>query len=60
MLQSRPWDTIYAHSWGTVIAQRYAAKYGGPNEPAPKVKSLILSAPVDRHRADTHLARTRA
>ena len=28
VLRSRPWDAIYAHSWGTVIAQRYAAKYG--------------------------------
>ena len=60
VLQSRPWDMIYAHSWGTVIAQRYAAKYGAPNDAAPKVKSLVLSAPVDRRRADTHLARTRA
>ena len=59
VLKTRPWDAIYAHSWGTVIAQRYAAKYGRPNDPAPKVLSLILSGPVDRHRSDTHGARTR-
>ena len=59
VLKDRPWDAIYAHSWGTVIAQRYAAKYGSPNDPEPKVKSLILSGPVDRHRASTHAARSR-
>jgi pimeloyl-ACP methyl ester carboxylesterase len=58
VLKSRPWDAIYAHSWGTVIAQRYAAKYGKPKEPEPKVLSLILTGPVDRHR-NTHGARTR-
>ena len=59
VLKGRPWDAIYAHSWGTVIAQRYAAKYGRAKDGSPKVKSLILSAPVDRHRADTHSARSR-
>ena len=59
VLESRPWDVIYAHSWGTVIAQRYAAKYGKPNDPNPKVSSLILSAPVDRHRSGTDGVRTR-
>jgi pimeloyl-ACP methyl ester carboxylesterase len=54
ILKSRPWDAIYAHSWGTVIAQRYTAKYG-----KSKVQSLILSGPVDRHRSGTHDARTR-
>jgi pimeloyl-ACP methyl ester carboxylesterase len=54
VLKIRPWDAIYAHSWGTVIAQRYAAKYGNA-----KVSSLILSGPVDRHRSDTQEARTR-
>ncbi len=58
VLKERPWDAIYAHSWGTVIAQRYAAKYGSPKDPEPKVKSLILSGPVDRHRAGTHAARS--
>ena len=58
VLKDRPWDAIYAHSWGTVIAQRYAAKYGSPRDPEPKVKSLILSGPVDRHRASTHAARS--
>ncbi len=59
ILGTRAWDAIYAHSWGTVIAQRYAAKYGKPKEPSPKVLSLILSGPVDRHRAETQIARTR-
>ena len=59
VLKSRPWDAIYAHSWGTVIAQRYAAKYGNAQNSAPKVLSLILSGPVDRHRSDTYDARTR-
>ncbi len=58
VLKARPWDAIYAHSWGTVIAQRYAAKYGNPKEPNAKVMSLILSGPVDRHRTGTHGART--
>ncbi len=57
VLQSRPWDAIYAHSWGTVIAQRYAAKYG--NSKDAKVTSLILTGPVDRHRSDAHDSRTR-
>ncbi len=60
VLQGRPWDMIYAHSWGTVIAQRYAAKYGAPKDSLPKVRKLVLSAPVDRHRANTHAARARA
>ncbi len=59
VLKGRAWDAIYAHSWGTVIAQRYAARYGKPNDANPKVTSLILSGPVDRHRTDTHEARTR-
>jgi pimeloyl-ACP methyl ester carboxylesterase len=59
VLKTKPWDAIYAHSWGTVIAQQYAAKYGRPKDPVPKVMSLILSAPVDRHRSGTHDARTR-
>ena len=54
VLKGRSWDAIYAHSWGTVIAQRYAAKYG-----KSKVASLILSGPVDRHRTDTQDARSR-
>lgn len=59
VLTTRPWDAIYAHSWGTVIAQRYAARYGKPKDASPKVRSLILSGPVDRHRTDTRAARTR-
>ena len=58
LLKTKPWDAIYAHSWGTVVAQRYGAKYGNPKDPEPKVKSLILSGPVDRHRTTTQVART--
>lgn len=57
LLKSRPWDAIYGHSWGTVIAQRYAAKYAQAKDPNPKVRSLILTGPVDRHRASTQKAR---
>jgi pimeloyl-ACP methyl ester carboxylesterase len=55
VLKDRPWDAIYGHSWGTVIAQRYAAKYGQSKD--AKVKSLILTGPVDRHRPNTEKAR---
>lgn len=55
VLKNQPWDVIFGHSWGTVIAQRYAAKYGQGKE--TKVKSLILTGPVDRHRSDTQKAR---
>lgn len=48
---SRPWDAIYAHSAGTVIAQKYAVRYG-----ASKVARLVLTSPVSRQR-DTELAR---
>jgi pimeloyl-ACP methyl ester carboxylesterase len=48
---STPWDAIYAHSAGTVIAQKYAAKQG-----PGKVRRVILSAPIAKHR-DTELAR---
>jgi pimeloyl-ACP methyl ester carboxylesterase len=41
---NKPWDAIYAHSYGTIVAQQYA-KLPGPE----KVKKLILSAPVSRH-----------
>jgi hypothetical protein len=47
---SKAWDAIYAHSAGTVIAQKYAARFPG------KVSRLILSAPISRQR-DTELAR---
>jgi pimeloyl-ACP methyl ester carboxylesterase len=59
VLKTRPWDAIYAHSWGTVVAQRYAARFGRPKGAPPKVMSLVLSGPVDRHRADTQGARSR-
>ena len=60
VIEDNPWDAIYAHSWGTVVAQRYAAKYGKPKAANNRVKSLILSAPVDRHRSGNQGARTHA
>jgi pimeloyl-ACP methyl ester carboxylesterase len=45
------WDAIYAHSWGTIVAQIYARQY------PEHVKKLILSAPVARAHGDTELAR---
>ncbi len=57
LLGDRPWDAIYAHSWGTVVAQRYASEYGEPQVAETKVKSLILSGPVDRALIGTHEAR---
>ena len=52
LLKKQSWDAIYSHSWGSVPAQLYAARFG-----SAKVKSLVLSAPVVRDR-DTHGART--
>jgi pimeloyl-ACP methyl ester carboxylesterase len=52
LLKNKPWDIIYSHSWGSVPAQLYAARFG-----SAKVKSLVLSAPVVRDR-DTNAART--
>jgi pimeloyl-ACP methyl ester carboxylesterase len=44
-LGDKPWDAIFAHSHGTLIAQTYAAHrvYGS------RVKKLVLSAPVSRN-----------
>jgi len=53
VLQGKPWDAIYSHSWGTLPAQLYAEEFG-----PKKVKALILSAPVVRDR-DTQSARTK-
>ncbi|MGZ8454868.1 MAG: alpha/beta fold hydrolase [Candidatus Binatia bacterium] len=53
VLNHKPWDAIYSHSWGALPAQLYAARFG-----SNKVKTLILSAPVVRDR-DTHGARAR-
>src|SRR5919106_397494 len=57
VLGDKPWDGIYAHSWGTVVAQLYAKKYGesdiASGRPNGGVKSLILSAPIVRKRSDT-------
>jgi|RhiMetdeSRZDD1v2_1073273.scaffolds.fasta_scaffold19272_3 pimeloyl-ACP methyl ester carboxylesterase len=43
VLGNKPWDAIYAHSYGTIVAQQYASKYSA------NVKKLILSAPVSRN-----------
>jgi pimeloyl-ACP methyl ester carboxylesterase len=60
-----PWDAIYATSWGTIVAQQYAAKYGkgvrgqvdGDKRNRNRVKKLILEAPVSRGHRDTEEAR---
>jgi pimeloyl-ACP methyl ester carboxylesterase len=45
------WDAIYAHSFGTVVAQQYAHTYGirTTQNSTPRVLKLILSAPLARH-----------
>jgi len=43
-----PWDAIVGHSHGTVIAQRYAYKYG-----SERVRRLVLAAPAVRSLRDT-------
>jgi len=58
LLQDKPWDAIYAHSWGTVVAQLYAAREFD-NDSVPKVKSLILSAPIARRDPTTINARVK-
>jgi pimeloyl-ACP methyl ester carboxylesterase len=57
ILKDKAWDAIYAHSWGTVVAQLYARKFGTP--PNQKVRSLILSAPVVRREPGTVDARVK-
>jgi pimeloyl-ACP methyl ester carboxylesterase len=57
LLGDKPWDAIYAHSWGTLVAQMYAEEYGSPDK--RKVRSLILSAPITRSRPETLRFRTR-
>ena len=47
----KPWDAVYAHSWGTIVAQMYAKTY------PQSVNALILSAPVSRASEDTGAAR---
>src|SRR5262249_4709471 len=41
----KPWDAIYAHSYGTVVAQIYASKYKDKNP----MSKLILAAPIARN-----------
>lgn len=63
VLGGRPWDAIYAHSWGTIVAQLYAKKFGTSNSTSghtePGVNRLILSAPVVRKHSQTLEARTK-
>jgi pimeloyl-ACP methyl ester carboxylesterase len=40
-----PWDVVYGHSHGTIVAQRYAAS---STSTSPRLKKLILSAPLSR------------
>ena len=40
-LGGKSWDAIYAHSWGTIVAQLYAKNHG-------KVAKLVLSGSVSR------------
>jgi pimeloyl-ACP methyl ester carboxylesterase len=46
LLGEAPWTAVIGHSYGTVLAQQYAAKYGSQN----KLKKLILSAPLSQHK----------
>jgi pimeloyl-ACP methyl ester carboxylesterase len=46
LLGEAPWTAVIGHSYGTVLAQQYAAKYGSKN----KLKKLILSAPLSQHK----------
>ncbi|MGH7828199.1 MAG: alpha/beta fold hydrolase, partial [Candidatus Binatia bacterium] len=62
-LKIKTWDAIYAHSWGTIVAQQYARmsedlsnaeRMGNPERGAGNlVEKLILSAPVARRRKVT-------
>ena len=46
----KPWDAVYAHSWGRIVIQMYAKTY------PQSVNALILSAPVSRASEDTGAA----
>jgi pimeloyl-ACP methyl ester carboxylesterase len=47
LLGEAPWTAVIGHSYGTVLAQQYAAKYGSKDK--NKVGQLILSAPLSHH-----------
>ena len=49
------WDAVVGSSYGTVLAQQYAKRYGGEG----KVNKLVLIAPLSRHFAVDALDRTR-
>lgn len=43
--EKHPWCAVIGHSYGTVLAQQYAHRYG-----TVAVKRLVLSAPLSHHR----------
>ena len=51
------WEAIIGHSYGTVVAQQYAATYGRGGiknfKGTDRVKNLILEAPLSRENALT-------
>jgi alpha-beta hydrolase superfamily lysophospholipase len=52
VLRDDPWDAVYGHSAGTVFGQIYAEQFGKitPSNSKVRVKTLILSAPISRHK----------
>jgi pimeloyl-ACP methyl ester carboxylesterase len=55
LLKDKPWAAIVAHSYGTVLAQQYASKYG-----TEKVRKLVLSAPLSRHKPTSETVQFRS
>ena len=55
LLGDEPWAGIIAHSYGTVLAQQYAHKYG-----TEKLLKLVLSAPLSRHTATSETVQFRS
>jgi pimeloyl-ACP methyl ester carboxylesterase len=67
-LDIKSWDAIYAHSWGTIVAQLYGEESEKRERSGAEkiVKRLILSAPVargseitERHRSERLVANLR-
>lgn len=55
LLGDKPWAAIVAHSYGTVLAQQYAHKYG-----TERVGKLVLSAPLSRHKPTSETVQFRS
>jgi pimeloyl-ACP methyl ester carboxylesterase len=55
LLDDKPWAAIVAHSYGTVLAQQYAHKYG-----TERVRKLVLSAPLSRHKPTSETVQFRS